>query len=205
MSPVEPHGPLARQPHHTPTRKAVTGMLGRFALVVLAACAAIVLAAPGVASAAFTRPFERQISGVGVPGGVATDSENHLWVGDLNAGLLREFEPAGVGNTPLGTPFATGVLPGSVAAQSATAGNGLLYVTAPERKSVVEMYEPNGTHVGSWGSFEKPYLAVDNNPASDVAESVAVYGWGVHGVCVVCDGDREAQLDGQRRGVCQRQ
>ncbi len=140
------------------------------ALAAVAALFALACLAPALASAAFTRPFERQISGVGVPGGVATDSENHVWVGDLHAELLREFEPAAAGNGVSGTPFATGVLPGSVAAQSATAGNGLLYVTAPERKSVVEMYEPNGTHVGSWGSFEKPYLAVDNNPASDVAD-----------------------------------
>ena len=61
----------------------------------------LALLAPGVASAHFVRPYLRQITSVAEPGGVATDSANDLWVGDLAEDGLYEFSSAATGNTPL--------------------------------------------------------------------------------------------------------
>ena len=73
---------------------------------VLVAVVGLALLAPGVASAAFTRPFLRQITGTPAgafegPGGVAVDEKGDLWVGDHLGGApfrLDEFKPAAEGN-----------------------------------------------------------------------------------------------------------
>jgi hypothetical protein len=78
-------------------------------LVFIAAVAAlgVVCLAPTVASASFTRPFIRQITAPFTePGGVAVNSTNDLWVGDLKGPpfAMDEFSPAyEKGNEPLGS------------------------------------------------------------------------------------------------------
>jgi hypothetical protein len=124
------------------------------------------------ASANFTRKFERQITSVANPGGVATDSANDLWVGDLApAFAVDEFEPASAGNKPvsLAKPFTVGVDPGSIAIESATTGNGDVYVGNPESVGL-EVFTPNGEHVESWSGFEYASVAVDNSPEGDIAD-----------------------------------
>jgi hypothetical protein len=93
----------------TDTNTTTVGFAGslRFGLTlaVLAATLALVLLAPGAASAAFTRQFLCQIENVGKPEGIALDGAGDLWVsetvpnkpGDEGPGVskLYEFGPAG--------------------------------------------------------------------------------------------------------------
>jgi hypothetical protein len=135
--------------------------------------------APSAASAAFTREFSRQIAGpFSSPRGVAIDSADKLWVGDLDTRTLDEFESAATGNTPvkLGAPFATGVLPGNLAVERATTGD--IYVTDPAGTHPVEVFEPDGEHVETWGSFEEPHVAIDNTPQSEEIADPSACGTG---------------------------
>lgn len=94
------------------------------ALLASALCAAL---APSVAQAAFTRPFLRQITGIAPnqpfergPGGLSTDAEDNLWVGDRLGGApfrLDQFSSPEHGNEFLqgleieGPPFERGLTP----------------------------------------------------------------------------------------------
>jgi hypothetical protein len=89
-------------------RGSVSGATGRFSLVLLTVALAVVLLAPGSASAAFTRSFVRQITGpigepfsgppeaAGAPFGVAVDAADNLWVSEYKSYKapfqLDEFE-----------------------------------------------------------------------------------------------------------------
>ena len=168
----------------------------------LVALLAVVCLAPAVASAAFTRPFLRQIaraenaphpvaqpcseadrvaagSACVNPGGVGVDSEDHLWVGS-STGLdgeppltLDEFGTAyAPGENSFIRSFPVATEPGSVAVQSAVTGNGDIYVSNPgTSQNPVEVFTPAGVHVESWGDFDDPYVAVDNNGSTDVGDA----------------------------------
>jgi hypothetical protein len=148
--------------------------------------------APSVASASFTRPFERQIfrseEPIAIPcteaeakaasspcfspngpGGVAVNSADDLLVGNLNDDLLDEFEPAAASNKPIPlTPeFKTNVSPGDLAVETATSGD--IYVTEPSGTSSIEVYSSAGHLEQTWTGFDAPQIAIDNSPKVDSA------------------------------------
>jgi hypothetical protein len=171
--------------------------------VAVAVISAVALFLPSIASATFTRPFERQIfrpetsaehpftqacseteakatgSSCLKPGGVATDSSDHLWVGNLANDSLDEFEAASAGNTPvaLGSEFKVGVEPGTVAIESATLGNGDIYVANPERQSgsPIEVYEADGKHLETWRGFKRPDIAITDSLSECMLGECTVY------------------------------
>jgi len=125
------------------------------------------------AEASFTRPFLRQITGPAVdPGGTAVDSASHLWVGDVADKELDEFEPALSGNASIspGSPFVVGETPSDVAIQSATTGDGDIYVADATVDSHVEVFEASGKRVESLRSFEHPHVGFDSNASTDVLD-----------------------------------
>ncbi len=146
---------------------------------------ALILAciAPALASASFTRPFLRQITGTSAgpfgemgPLGVAVDGEDDLWVGEYGTGRppfpLDEF-----GSVELGDPFlqslelqaleppAEGVtLPQSLAVNHST---GIFYLagenTGNNVISYVEAFAKSGAFIKRFGPFDQSlHLAVDN-------------------------------------------
>jgi hypothetical protein len=170
----------------------------------VAACAALTLVfvallAPTAANAEFTRKFERQISRAASPvttpcteaeakepstsclnpAGLAVNSADDLWVGNANGKVLDELEPAyPPGESKPGplAPFKVGAEPFSVAVESATFGNGDIYVANPSGdQDPVEVYEPNGTPVETWRNFERPNVAVDNSSLRCVLSQCTVY------------------------------
>jgi hypothetical protein len=136
---------------------------------------AVACSAPAVAQAAFKRTFLRQISstpaGALSPLGVAVDSADDLWVGDLNGNVLDKFEPASAENKYVsGGSFKVGTEPYDVAIESATSGNGDLYVVGPE--DLVEVYESGGAHahLETWSSSGGRLIAIDNSPHENEVE-----------------------------------
>jgi hypothetical protein len=159
------------------------------AVVGLVVLFAVVLVAPSVCFAAFTRPFVRQIaraenpSGTSCPserpptsclspGGVAIDSAGDLWVGD-GEDALAKFDSAGVfGETVLLEETANVllggakdvVLPGSLAIDRSS---GRFYVTGERDRlqypGLVEVFEGSGKLCKRWGFFEEAHVAVDNS------------------------------------------
>jgi hypothetical protein len=138
------------------------------ASVALTLALAVALLAPAAASAAFTREFKGQVTTVAEPGGIATDSLNNVWVGDLKTGSLDEFGPP---PNVLVQSFPLTASPANLAIESAANGNGDLYVTNSQTGAApVEVFTSGGTHVQSFGSYQSPYVAVDNSSASDIED-----------------------------------
>jgi hypothetical protein len=165
----------------------------------------LALLAPGVANATFTRKFERQIyrtEGPSVttpcgeaevfapkspclnPQGLAVDSANDLWVGNLNGYALDEFEPASAGNGPLSPGGHQVGVPGDVAIESSEFGTGEVYVTDPDYgnqpgegkpPASVAVYAADGKPLEVWSGFSYPYVAVDNSPLRCTLGECAVY------------------------------
>jgi hypothetical protein len=159
-------------------------------LTVAALGASLVLLAPGTASAAFTRPFLRQIIGTcpspgtcaatevipfAGPGGVATDVEDNLWVGDSRTGKppfqLNEFKTPSdefketldiAGSEPPNPEGLTA--PGSLTINHAT---GAFYVTNGHTVNsyapYVEVFDSKGEYVRRWLVGEDAHIVVDNS------------------------------------------
>ena len=157
--------------------KLVVRPLSALSLVVpMLALLGVALLAPSLASAAFTRPFLRQITraenGAGGvlntkpcseaeraapgstcfagPDGVTVDSSGDLWVGDgYSENRLDEFEPAEAGNGFLRTlPIEAFTFPGSLTIEPVSDD---FYFSGPnkndESSSVVEVFDSAGGHV----------------------------------------------------------
>jgi hypothetical protein len=137
---------------------------------------ALILLAPTTADATFTRLALPPITTVSNPGGVATDSANNLWVGDLkeNESAMDQFSPAYpvvLGEKPnhLLKSFTVGTAPHSVAVESATTGD--VFLTNSQLDTMgVEVYSAAGKLEGAWGSFHQPQIAIDSSPLANEME-----------------------------------
>jgi hypothetical protein len=147
--------------------------------LIVAATLAVALLAPGMASAAFTRPFLRQItetpSGPLSPAGLAEDFADNLWVGEGEKPpfSLHEFESSGAFKTTLKikglSPPEVGLtLPESLAVDGST-GSFNFYVAGRntgnfETPRYVEVFDNAGVFVGRLGPFgSDTHVAVDNS------------------------------------------
>jgi hypothetical protein len=150
---------------------------------------AVVLVAPSVCLAAFTRPFVRQIARAEDPSGMSCPSERpppsclspdgvavgfagDLWVGD-GEDALAKFDTAGAfrgrvpleetANALLGNTKDV-VLPESLAIDRST---GRFYVTGEHDRlgfgGLVEVFEGSGKLCGRWGFFNKAHVALDDS------------------------------------------
>ena len=158
------------------------GWLRGLTLTVLVAALGLALLAPSVASAAFTRPFVRQLTGTPtgpggseVPfstvGGVAVDSAGNLLVGD-GSERVDEFNSSGVfveTRKLNGSPRVLGrMAPASLSIDDST---GDLYVTGQETVGgyppYVEVFDGSGTLIPWYeGEFgQRAHVAVDNSLA----------------------------------------
>ncbi len=158
-------------------------------LIALMAVLGVVGFAPGVASAAFTRPFLRQLtgttsgpfscpSGFKCPAGLAVDGEDHLWVSEINGPPypLNKFNSAEHENAFLETldiegknpPVFEGrevlTLPEGLAIDRST---GSFYVSGGNTVSLgdsyIEVFDKTGAFVKRFGPFQDPHVAVDNS------------------------------------------
>jgi hypothetical protein len=136
------------------------------------------LVAPGLASAAFVRPFERQIARsqepVGElcseaearvtgtpcmnPAGLAVNGQGDVWVGNegfSHEAFLDEFQPASGENAPI-TQFPVPGLEvaGSLAVEPTLPGDGEIYAAGLRG---LEVFEADGTHVESWEGTKPPF------------------------------------------------
>ncbi len=166
-----------------------SGPLGRTKRCAGLAVLCLALAGPSVASAAFTRPFVRQIAGQG--GGIAVDAEDHLWVSPTAGGApsypLVEFESPEHGSAPVKTLEIAGpernvlkveffMTPASIAINAST---GSFYITGANSTGVnevnfVEAFSSTGAFELGWGPVEFAQdVAVDNS--SDVETKGDVY------------------------------
>jgi hypothetical protein len=148
----------------------------------MGACAAVVLAVllvalfvPAPASAGFSQPFRYQLSGTSPtapfsgPGGLAVDSEDNLWVAELNAPPFRldQFESSGTfkGTRHIGEPPLEGLTPpASLAVDHSTT---TLYTTGSQTVSglspSVEEFTSTGAFVRRWAVGSGAHVALDNS------------------------------------------
>lgn len=169
---------------------------GSFALVTLLIVlgGSLVRTVP-TASAAFTRPFVRQIDGTptGVggslvpfhePGGVAISGGSHLWVGDQNEGLLQlnEFDVNGTFEKVLTiegeNPPPQGVTPPQSLSIEDTTGAFFVTgnLTVDGFRPRVEMFSNSGGYVRRWGPLgSNAHITVDNSLEALDPSKGAVY------------------------------
>jgi hypothetical protein len=156
-------------------------------LVALGAAFALALFAPGSASAAFTRPFLRQLSG-STPGshfsffsekggGIAVDSGDNLWVANPNVAAppfpLDKFDSSGAflqaltieGPESFKTPPVSLAINRSTGTFYATGESHVNFVTKETFGGAnVEVFESTGAFIGQWEQFgSSAYVAVDNS------------------------------------------
>jgi hypothetical protein len=147
-------------------------------------------ALPSVAHAAFTRPFVRQItesSGarVGEAGGLATDAEEHLWIGIASEDIARreealaEYDSAVAGNGLIGEfPISTVSLPEQLAIERPTS---VIYATGENAAGTfgrqLVRFNGAGEPLETWKADvpgHRGYIAVDNS--TDAAEDPSACG-----------------------------
>ncbi len=159
----------------------------RVCLVV--ACVGVILLSTGLlvpsgASAAFTRPFLRQMAGTpagpfSTPRGLAVDTEENLWVSDLGGPPrppygLDKFNSAEHENTFLETLKIEGVSPpvpqGDTPPESLAIdySTGFFYITGERTEFAyppfVEVFDKTGVFVKRFGAFGRgAHVAVDNS------------------------------------------
>jgi hypothetical protein len=170
---------------------------------------AIGLFLPGAASAAWTRPFLRQIAGTcpspgtcaptevipfSGPRGLSVDAEDNLWVSDPRLMFqpypLDEFEPSGATKETLKIkglerPPSGFTSPDSLAINQ-TAGSfyGSFYITGPNTGSFsshfVEVFGKTGAFSIGWGPLEyAEHVAVDNSTGPTAGSVYVVTSEGV--------------------------
>ena len=189
------------------------------ALAALVATFALVLLAPGAASAAFTRPFLCQIENVGKPEGIALDGAGDLWVsesvpnkpGDEGPGVskLYEFGPAG---SSCGIENGSLEIEGSDESQDLAIeqSTGRFYVTGVTRSDFgempVEAFENTGQSSTVWKNQDKfaggnlNSIALDNStdtvedPSACTLSGCTVY-------VAHVQGDQEQGGDGEPAGI----
>jgi hypothetical protein len=140
------------------------------ALTVLSTASGFVSLGPSPASAAFTRPFLRQITGTPAgplegPGGLAVDGLDRPWVGDGFAqNRLDGFDSAAAGNSFAKTlPIEAFTYPENLAIERST---GNFYITGgPEFNHKIEVFDHEGSLLERWKhEFGSPtHVAVDNS------------------------------------------
>jgi hypothetical protein len=169
---------------HVPGNGAPT-LRNRLTLVALAATLGVALLAPGTASAAFTRPFLREITSTPAgplgASGLALDAKENLWVSEPGGSppwKLDQFESAEAGNGFLKALKIEGLEPpknisgesegltppASLAIDNST---GSFYTTAESTagsyNGYVEVFDQTGKYLTRFGSFGDAYVAVDNS------------------------------------------
>lgn len=158
------------------------GPLRGCAVALVALAMGVTALTPSPASAAFTRPFLRQLTGTPTgpggsevpfngPTGVAVDAEGDLWVAEQETGKLDKFDSAGNFVSALELTFPTSEAKGSSTpplSLSIDRSTGDFFITGTTSGEFgfpkVEMFNSSGFLVKSWGSFGSPaHVAVDNS------------------------------------------
>jgi hypothetical protein len=165
--------------HEKGTKVNLNGRSTQICVVLVATLFSVLLAAPG-ASAAFTRPFLREIMRAENPsdlacaeaqaksspclaasGGIAVDGKDDVWIGDANSGGLDEFSPAYAASEP--NAFLQTVPidpPANMAIAGASTGD--FYVNRKLQAESLEVFSSTGTHLET-SEFDNPAIAIDNS------------------------------------------
>jgi len=186
-------------------RVAPRGVRAVFIAVVLAGVTAT------AAQAAFTRPFVRQIrrtpnGPITLPGGVAVDAEDHLWLGEGQAeNRLDEFGTAAAGNNFL-TALEVNAFsfPESLAIEQGSAKSYLIGANAHGTGAkTLEVFDAAGNLLEAWPHKVggKAQLTIDNS--SNIGEDPAACTPGGCTVYVAHTGENPAapEGNGQPNGV----
>ena len=154
---------------------------------------------PGVAGAAFERGFVQGLSsgnGVGlVPGGLAVDGEDGLWVEDAEdslVGFKAAYSPGDNGFLEVLPGFSGVDVLQQLAVEDTSEDFYVAGDSHGQSAGTIEVYDRSGTRLREWGSFSNPSIAVDDAPMGSLEDPSACGSLPLAaGECFVYVGQRE--------------